>query len=70
MKWMTLFFAILTLSGCMEQPALRIGALVLMPLFLVMLVFFLLNFRGGEEMWQEGRLPDDDDDNNEEHHLM
>ena len=52
-----------SLSACgMENPGIRIGTLVLLPIVLVIVVLWLLLGRGGEENWDEKRDPDDEDD--------
>ena len=60
------------LNACsLEQAKVRIGALVLIPALLVIVVLWLLNRRGGEEPWEEKHFPDaDKDDDREDHHLM
>lgn len=71
MRLLLLLTQTLLLSGCMERAASRIGALVLLPFLLVMVILWLLNRNRGEEPWEEEHFPDrDEDDENEDHHLM
>ncbi len=60
------------LTACsFEQAKMRVGILVLIPALVVIVVFWLLNRRGGEEPWEEDHYPDaDKDDDHEDHHLM
>lgn len=63
----------LLLSSCsmIGNPAFRIGALVLAPSLLLIVVLWLLNRRGGDDKWEDEHFPDADDDNdNEDHYLM
>ncbi len=71
MRWLVLLLLTPLLGGCLENPSGRIGALVLFPFLLVMVVLWLLNRgRSEEEEWEDEHFPDADDDENEDHHLM
>lgn len=59
------------LTACgMENAGVRIGVLVLMPIVLVIILLWFLFGRGGEETWEQKRLPDDEDDDKRDDFLV
>ena len=71
MRILLIFTLASALSACgMENPGFRVGALVLLPIVLVILVLWMLLGRSSEEKWEEKHPPDEDDDDDHRDYLM
>ncbi len=71
-RWYCLLPTVLLLTGCDVQSGnMLVSLLVLVPLVLLMGVFWWLNlYTTGKENWEEKHFPDQEDDDEEDHFLM